>query len=115
MLAELSYQAFLEYQRAINVAHFAEIICSEYVYYAQIEPYKFFPLTNDTQKEMVKCRKKEWAVVPDAYVSVPIQYDPAVFEKIEIAAQDVFLYTQSVPDVSSTYISFPSMTRKLLS
>lgn len=74
-LVSLTVDAFLRYQRAINVAHYDEIVCSEYVYYVQNTPYLYYPIANDTLDEMVKTRATEWAIIPDVFVSIPVQYD----------------------------------------
>lgn len=71
----VTVDAFLKYQRAINVAHYDEIICSDYVYYVQNTPYTHYPLANDTLKEMVQSRPTEWGIVPDLFVSIPVEYD----------------------------------------
>ena len=72
---QLAFEEYLKYQRAINVAHYDEVVCGECVYFIQNTPYTYFPLTNDTQNEMVKTRATEWGVIPDVFVSIPIQYD----------------------------------------
>jgi len=84
----LTFDAYLKYQRAINVAHYDEVICSEYVYYVQNTPYTYFPLTNDIQNEMVKTRATEWGIIPDVYVSIPVQYDKARLQSLSNHTDD---------------------------
>ena len=85
----LTFDAYLKYQRAINVAHYDEVVCGEYVYYIQNTPYTHFPLTNDTLNEMIKTRSTEWGIIPDVFVSIPVQYDKAKLGSLVSDAGDI--------------------------
>lgn len=88
-LVRVSFNSYLKYQRAINVSHFEEIVCSEYVYYLQTTPYTYYPLRNEVLDDMVKTRSDEWDLIPDIFVSVPIQYNKNFLQKIDDSELDV--------------------------
>jgi ribosomal protein S18 acetylase RimI-like enzyme len=76
----VSYKELLKYQRYINLSDFSE----EYIpgdppalIYTQNIPHREKPLWNDTLREMVKTREKEWDIVPDIEILVPVEYRDA--------------------------------------
>jgi ribosomal protein S18 acetylase RimI-like enzyme len=76
----VSYRELLKYQRYINLSDFSE----EYIpgdppapIYTQNIPHSERPLWNDTLREMVKTREREWDIIPDIEVLVPVEYRDA--------------------------------------
>ncbi len=76
-LVSIDYGALLEYQRRINICRFREEIRGGRLLYIQLESYTCEPLLNDTLREMMKKRSAEWSLIPDLFVSIPVEYsDP---------------------------------------
>lgn len=73
-VVELDYDGYLRYQRLINVAQYEERMAGDRAFYVQKCPYPAPPLMNDVLAEMLPARRAEWAVIPDVFVSVPVQY-----------------------------------------
>lgn len=73
-LVSLRYSALLDYQRTINLCQFDEKMRGGMVYYVQRQEYICPPLLNQTLEEMLKTRQAEWSIIPDVYVSIPLQY-----------------------------------------
>lgn len=71
---EMDYPALLQYQRFINVSHYEEDVSGDYLLYHLSAPYDGALLFNDTLDEMLPPRQREWGVVPDVYISIPMQY-----------------------------------------
>ena len=78
-LVELDYPALLAYQRLLNVAQYDEAAGADFVCYVQREPYRTAPLMNDTLAAMTPARTAEWSIIPDVFVSVPVQYSSRKF------------------------------------
>ena len=77
VLAELSYDRYLQYQRLINVSQYTEHLVRDYALYSLVIPYTGKPLYNEVLEEMLPGRPTEWSLIPDVYVSVPVHYaDP---------------------------------------
>ena len=74
LLVEPDADAFWRYQRWMSMAHYGEHTAGDCLYYVQETPYRHELLYNDLLREMTAARKTEWAVIPDVYVSVPVQY-----------------------------------------
>ncbi len=70
-------QSFLEYQRLINVMQYDEERYPLFYVYAQLLEYVEEPLLNDMLREMKEHRTQEWAVIPDVFISIPIEYSDA--------------------------------------
>ena len=66
-----------KYQRLINLSQYEECYCGKSVFYVQTLKYKDKPLydRNGLLESMAKERMREWAVVPDVFVSIPVVYD----------------------------------------
>ena len=75
VVVELEYAEYLKFQRLINVAQYTEILLKDYVLYALNRPYTCKPLYNDVLEQMLVNRQVEWSLIPDVYVSVPVQYN----------------------------------------
>lgn len=73
-VVELDYDGYLQYQRLINVAQYEEHMAGDRVFYVQKTPYPAPPLMNDVLEGMLPNRQAEWAVIPDVFVSMPVQY-----------------------------------------
>lgn len=73
-VVELDYDSYLQYQRLINVAQYEEHMAGDRVFYVRKTPYPAPPLMNRVLEEMLPSRQAEWAVIPDVFVSVPVQY-----------------------------------------
>ena len=73
-VVSLSYESLLRYQRIINLSQCDECFFGDLVCYINTIPYGEVPLLNDRLSEMIKTRTREWAVIPDVFVSVPMQY-----------------------------------------
>ncbi len=71
---ELTYDGYLNYQRLINVAQYEERMAGDRVFFVRKVNYLSPPLMNDVLDEMLPSRQAEWAVIPDVFVSVPVQY-----------------------------------------
>ena len=75
----LSYKDLIKYQRYINVQFFQEIKLQEenrtIVYYTSVEP--FFPGFRNYEEFLANydAHHKEWSIIPDVYISIPIQYN----------------------------------------
>lgn len=73
-MVELSYDNLLAYQRVINLAQNDEITVGDFVFYRCNKPYVCVPLYNPCLSDMIKNRRSEWSIVPDIFVSIPMQY-----------------------------------------
>ncbi len=74
VLVEIEYQSLLAYQRVINMAQNSERLSGAILYYVLNTPYPSKLLTNGLLEEMLVNRKTEWSIIPDVYVSVPVEY-----------------------------------------
>ena len=74
LLVEPEGEAFWRYQRWMSMAHYGEHAAGDCLYYVQEVPYRHALLYNDLLREMTAARRTEWSVIPDVYVSVPVQY-----------------------------------------
>lgn len=113
VLAELSYDRYLQYQRLINVSQYTEHLVRDYALYSLVIPYTGKPLYNEVLEEMLPGRPTEWSLIPDVYVSVPVHYaDPELIyntnppgdKKAEALLQDLDFrthYEAGVPSDSS--------------
>lgn len=72
---EVAYLDLLRFQRVINLCQQDERWAGDCVYYLNEIDYTEPPLLNDTLTALVKKRPMEWAVVPDLFVSVPMQME----------------------------------------
>ncbi len=77
VVAEVDYSNLLTFQRYINLSQNEEVIRGDVVYYVLNTPYQNPRLENEVLKNMLPARKQEWSVIPDTYVSVPVQYEDA--------------------------------------
>lgn len=73
-LVSLSYLSLLEYQRRLNLCRYREEARGDKLVYVQLEPYTCEPLLNDTLRQMLENRGTEWSVIPDIFVSIPVEY-----------------------------------------
>ena len=73
-LVELSYDAYLEYQRLVNVSQYRECFREDFTFYVLTREYVCPPLMNRQLAEMLPTRQAEWALIPDVFVSIPVQY-----------------------------------------
>ena len=85
-LVRLDYAALLRYQRLLNLSQLCEHTQGNYVFYTHTAGYSQPPLYNATLREMLKTRATEWSLIPDLYVSVPMQYTDA--ERLQAACPD---------------------------
>ncbi len=74
-LVEFKYHDFLKFQRAVNISACSEILRGDFVFFALDGDNEALPLFNDNLKEMIQCRKAEWSIVPDVFVSIPVRYE----------------------------------------
>ena len=74
-LVQLGYKEYLEYQRIINVALFGERFSGECTFFVKEHDLPIYPLTNQLLDEMIPTREKEWGIIPDIFVSIPVQYN----------------------------------------
>ncbi|MDR1407877.1 MAG: hypothetical protein LBJ23_07515 [Tannerella sp.] len=86
LIIRVNYHELTEYQRHINLSACKETIldvpCGKAVLYHRTEIRKYEPVYNDTLKEMLRTRKAEWDIIPDIYVSFPVEYSSmAILEK----------------------------------
>lgn len=86
VVAEVDYSNLLVFQRYINLSQNEEIIRGGIVYYTLNTPYENPRLENEILKNMLLSRQQEWGIVPDTYVSVPVQYED--YEKIMLASDN---------------------------
>ena len=78
VLVSLCYEDLLRYQRLINLSQAAEHLRGDVLFYENLVGYREPPLFNPTLSEMIQCRGTEWSLIPDVFVSLPVQYlDPA--------------------------------------
>ncbi len=73
-LVELDYSQYLAWQRLVNVSHYDERAAADYLFYSLILPYDRLPLMNTQLQEMLPNRQREWGLIPDIYVSIPVSY-----------------------------------------
>lgn len=71
----LDYPTLLRLQRRLNPAQVRECFAGDTVFYAQLRPYAQPPLLNAALSAMLPARRAEWSLIPDVYVSVPMQYE----------------------------------------
>lgn len=82
----LEYSALLKYQRAINISQYTECTEGDHLLYVQKIRYSQSPLLNNTLEQMIEVRSSEWSLIPDVFVSVPMQYFDC--EKIRLDCSD---------------------------
>jgi len=73
-VVQVSYDGLLEYQRVINLSQVTEHVLADKVYYTLDVLHCEKPLFNPVLEEMIASRKREWSLIPDVYVSVPVEY-----------------------------------------
>lgn len=73
-LAEVDYSALLEYQRLLNISQINELIKGDYILYTNSSNHAAPSLMNATLKKLIKDRQIEWSIIPDVFVSIPVQY-----------------------------------------
>lgn len=73
----MDYPALLQWQRLLNPAQVRECTAGDAVFYVQRHPYAQPPLLNAVLSSMLPARREEWSLIPDVYVSVPVQYGEA--------------------------------------
>ncbi len=76
-LVSLDYSALLRYQRLLNLSQVREHTQGDFVFYSHTTGYSGEPLFNPTLQEMLTNRPTEWSLIPDVFVSVPMQYPDA--------------------------------------
>ena len=69
----MDYEAYLQYQRVVNLAQCEERLCGDACWYEASSPFPCEPLLNGRLEEMLPTRASEWAIVPDMYVSIPVE------------------------------------------
>lgn len=74
-IVELQYSDYLKYQRIINVSQYDEKIVGDFIFFQINKRYVCPPLMNKLLEEMILLRQSEWAVIPDVFVSIPVQYN----------------------------------------
>lgn len=74
-IIEVDYHEYLKYQRVVNTSVTEEKMRADFSFFELQGEYEVYPLFNDVLSEMVECRQAEWSVIPDVFVSVPVQYD----------------------------------------
>ena len=74
VLVDVDYGSLLQYQRLINLSQVEEHICGDVLFYEHLTGYSEPPLFNETLSEMISCRKTEWSLIPDVFVSLPVSY-----------------------------------------
>lgn len=87
-VVEMNYTEYLKYQRFINIAQYEERLSGDFLYFVQRYEYRCTPLLNDTLKGMVDTRQEEWGLIPDVYVSVPVQYQEKSRFEVQMPEQD---------------------------
>ena len=73
-LVDFDYDQYLGYQRLINVAQYNERFFGGCVMFVSSRLYTGKPLMDPNLQEMIRSRRTEWSLIPDIYVSVPVQY-----------------------------------------
>lgn len=73
-VVQLEYPDHLLFQRFINVAQYQECVSGHFLFYALVTPYACAPLLNRELEDMLPSRQPEWSLIPDVYVSIPVQY-----------------------------------------
>ena len=86
VLVGIEYASLLQYQRVINVSQVCEHTCGDVLFYVHTIDYAEKPLFNQTLADMVKTRSTEWSLIPDVFVSIPVQYSDA--KKLELTCAD---------------------------
>ncbi|MBQ8641580.1 MAG: GNAT family N-acetyltransferase [Clostridia bacterium] len=89
LVIEIRYRDLLAYQRYINPVQNMEKTSADVLYYVLTFPYENPPLMNELLAEMLPSRKTEWNIIPDLYVSVPVQYDSAVYFRKQTSENDI--------------------------
>lgn len=76
VVVQLSYPMYLRYQRLINVSQYSERKLGSCILYALNQDYTCPPLLDEggSLEKMLSKRKTEWSLIPDVYVSIPVQY-----------------------------------------
>lgn len=62
------------YQRVLNTAQVLECTSGDILFYEHKIDYTEAPLLNQTLMDMIKVRSTEWSLIPDVFVSIPVQY-----------------------------------------
>lgn len=84
IIVNIEYEALLKFQRFINLTQVQENTSGSLVYYTNNVEYTCTPLINKTLSEMLETRATEWSLIPDVFVSIPIEYTS--IQKIETFA-----------------------------
>lgn len=74
-LVRMDYHNYLLYQRALNVSVCEESMRGEFLFLANNRANTINSIMNPVLEDMITCRKSEWSIVPDVFVSIPVQYD----------------------------------------
>jgi len=74
IIVSIDYVSLLKYQRLLNIAHVQECSSGDVIFYEHRIEYSEAPLFNQTLIDMVKSRSAEWSLIPDVFVSIPVQY-----------------------------------------
>lgn len=70
----VEYAELLKYQRVLNTAQVLECTSGDILFYEHKIDYTEAPLLNQTLMDMIKVRSTEWSLIPDVFVSIPVQY-----------------------------------------
>jgi len=110
VVIEIGYRDLLRYQRYINPIQNKEKIAEDILYYTAVLPYDEAPLQNSLLAEMLPRRQAEWSLIPDVYVSVPVQYDMAECLRDRVSEADpLSRYLQQNLDFRTQYeVGIPS-------
>ena len=74
VMVEIDYHSLLKYQRLLNLSQVVEHFTGEYLCYEHLIMYDEAPLMNKTLHDMLTFREVEWSLIPDVYISIPVQY-----------------------------------------
>ncbi len=74
IMVTLPYADLLAYQRYLNLSLYVEEVYKDGLIYVLDFPYEGEGLFNDVLREMLPNRQKEWAIIPDVFVAIPVQY-----------------------------------------
>lgn len=74
VVVQLSYPMYLKFQRLINVSQYSELALGSCILYALNQDYTCKPLLNGNLEAILANRTTEWSLIPDVYISTPVQY-----------------------------------------
>lgn len=77
----IEYEELLKFQRFINLSQVQENTSGSLVYYTNDTEYACKPLLNNSLSEMLKTRSTEWSLIPDVFISIPVEYTNIQFIK----------------------------------